>query len=134
MTGDGTIIARIVSAQNVFTNTKIGVMMRDGATPTSPQAITANAIGAIYFQYRSSTGGSTSSYLGPSVSLPYWVKLVRQGSTFKSYSSSDGVNWSQVGSTVTISSMGSTIYVGLAVSSVHSTDVTTVVFDNVSIQ
>jgi hypothetical protein len=66
------------------------------------------------------------------VTLPYWVKLVRSGSTFTGFASPDGVNWAQVGASQSIN-MAPNVYVGLAVSSNDTSRLTTATFDNVSI-
>jgi RHS repeat-associated protein len=63
---------------------------------------------------------------------PNWLKLVRSGSTFSGYESTDGVNWIQVGTNQTIS-MATSIYVGLTVGSTSATTVYTGTFDNVSL-
>jgi len=60
------------------------------------------------------------------------VKLVRSGSTFGTYTSLDGVNWTQFGTNQTIS-MGQNIYVGLGVSSGNTAVLATATFDSVSI-
>jgi len=62
---------------------------------------------------------------------PYWIRVVRNGSTFTGYFSSDGVNWTQQG-TVSIS-MASNVYIGLAVSSRNNSQLCTATFDNVSV-
>ncbi len=46
--------------------------------------------------------------------LPYWLKLVRSGSSFAAYISPDGVDWTQIQSSETIS-MGTNVYIGLVV-------------------
>src|SRR5262249_47797219 len=63
---------------------------------------------------------------------PVWVKLVRQGDTFTGYDSFDGVNWYQVGPTLTIA-MPTTALAGLAVTSHNDGAVTTATFTNVSL-
>jgi len=71
------------------------------------------------------------------LTLPYWVKVVRSGSTFSGYNSLDGVNWTQVGTAQTIN-MAQNVYIGLAVSSddwasSNPPTLATATFDNVSI-
>src|SRR5438445_1591763 len=87
--------------------------------------------GTIYTEVRTSTGGSTVLGGGVGVTLPYWVKVSRSGSTFTSYTSSDGVTWVQRGSQAI--SMGQNVYVGLAVNSGSASALATATFDNVSI-
>src|SRR5438445_586614 len=88
--------------------------------------------GTIYTEVRTSTGGSTVLGGGVSATLPYWVKVSRSGSTFSSYTSLDGVTWTQRGTSQTIS-MGQNVYVGLAVNSGSASAAATATFDNVSI-
>ncbi len=84
------------------------------------------------FQYRSATAGSTNYTFAPNITLPYWFRLVRQGSMFSAYASSDGASWSQVGSPATIP-MATAVYVGLAVSAEASSGLTTATLDNVTL-
>jgi hypothetical protein len=66
------------------------------------------------------------------VTLPYWVKVTRSGNTFTSYTSSDGTNWVQLGTSQTIN-MAQNVFVGLAVNSGTTTDLASATFDNVSL-
>src|SRR5262249_52764803 len=84
------------------------------------------------FAYRATTANNTASTSGSGISLPYWVKLVRQGTSFSGYASPDGSVWTQIGSTATIS-MPSTVYVGLARSSLNQSSTTPAAIDNVSV-
>jgi RHS repeat-associated protein len=86
-----------------------------------------------YFYYRSTTGGSISYQSGgpSSPAYPYWVRLTRTGNTISAFASADGVNWSQVGTSVTIN-MASSIDVGFGAPS-QSSSQGTATFDNVSI-
>src|SRR6516164_4779783 len=87
----------------------------------------------IYFTDRASTGGNTTTQSQSNVNLPYWVKVVRSGSTFSGYASVDGVNWTQVGTTQTIT-MAQNVYIGLAATSNSNNSTTeTATFDNVSV-
>ena len=91
-----------------------------------------SAYGTIYFDARTSTGGSTNTYASVSEALPYWLKVSRSGSSFSSYTSSDGVNWTLLGTSQTIS-MAQNVYVGLAVNSGTASALATATFDNVSV-
>src|SRR5260370_17119667 len=68
----------------------------------------------IYQSQRTTTGAGATYQSYGNGSVPYWVKVVRSGSTFTAYSSLDGVNWSQLGTSQTIS-MAQSGYVGLGV-------------------
>src|SRR5262249_21773591 len=84
----------------------------------------------LLFESRTCTGCVSSSTPGALVTAPYWVWIVRQGSTFSGWASSDGVHWSFVAS-ATIS-MASTVYLGLAVSAGTNTILNTSTFSNVA--
>src|SRR5208337_1828529 len=132
LSGDGTIVARVVSLQGV-SYSQAGAMIRETLDPSATNVYTQFHQGQVYFTFRSSSGGSTSQTGGgPSTPLPYWVKVVRSGSTFSGYASSDGVNWVQEGTSQTIT-MAQNVYIGLAVSSGYNQILETVTFDNVSV-
>jgi IPT/TIG domain len=134
LSGDGTVVARLVSLQGGTGYVSAGVMIRNTLDAGSANAKTAYwaTYGAIYFDERATSGGGTSEPGAVSMTLPYWVKVSRSGSTFSSYASVDGVGWAQVGTSQTIS-MGQTVYVGLAVTSGSSTALATATFDNVAV-
>lgn len=132
MTGNAEIVAKVVSIQNTDGWAKGGVMMRETLSPDSEQALMAvSSANGLAFQRRTSTGGASTHTGGAAVAAPYWVRLVRQGTTFTGYASSDGLSWTQVGSAAI--SMVPTIYVGLAVTSHNSSVSCTSVFNNVFI-
>ena len=66
------------------------------------------------------------------ISAPYWVEIVRSGSNFSCYYSSNGTSWTQCGSTTAIT-MTDPIYVGLVVTSHADPTLCTATFDNVSV-
>jgi hypothetical protein len=132
LAGDGEIVARVASLQNVDAWTKGGVMMRDALGAGSAQAtMFASALKGTAFQRRVTAGGLSTSTSGPAAFAPYWVKMVRIGASFTGSVSADGVTWTQVGSDTIL--MGDTIAVGLAVTSHSASAVATVTFDNVTV-
>ena len=116
--GDWAIVARLVSVQGNSTNGAAGVMIRQTLDATALNAKTADwpAFNGIYFDLRQTQGGSTLEPGGVSAAMPKWVKVARNGNSFTSFYGSDGVNWTQIGSSVTIN-MASSVYFGLAVTS-----------------
>jgi RHS repeat-associated protein len=136
LSGDGYIVARVVSMPGATTYEQAGVMIREtlnAGAASACVAYQANQSPPVYLFVRSTTGGSTSALAGSgNVSLPYWVKLVRSGNSFRGYMSPDGLNWAQVGSSQTIN-MAQSVYVGLGVSSDITSTLGTAVFDNVSV-
>ena len=134
LSGDGTLVARLVSVQGGSVYAAPGVMIRETLNAASTNAETAEwpAYTEISFDVRASTGGSTSASGTLGVTLPYWVKVTRSGNSFSSYTSSDGVNWTQRGTSQTIT-MAQNVYVGLAVNSGSASALATATFDHVSL-
>src|SRR6202166_211384 len=134
LTGDGSIVARLVSLQGGSGCVSAGVMIRETLNAGSTNAKTADwrTYGGIYFDVRTTTGGSTTEPGSLTVTLPYWVKVTRSGRSFNSYTSLDGVTWVQLGTSATIS-MAPNVLVGLAVNSGSTSALATATFDNVSI-
>jgi regulation of enolase protein 1 (concanavalin A-like superfamily) len=130
LTGDGQIVARVATLQNTNVWAKGGVMIRETLTAGSSYAMMLVTPGSgSAFQRRLATGATYLHNAGPNVVAPYWVRLVRSGNTITGYVSSDGVNWTQVGSDTF--SMASTVYIGLAVTSHNSAALCTATMDNV---
>ena len=132
VTGNCTMIARVVSVQNVDAWSKAGIMIRSSLNANAANAFISVTPGnGVTWQYRTSNGGSTGNSATGGINAPYWVKLVRSGSTFTGYRSPNGVTWTQQGSAQTIS-MASTVFVGLALTSHNANNLCTAEFDNVS--
>lgn len=133
--GDGEIIARVVSTDFINTDGKAGVMMRDSGTTTSPYALVAVTPGSgVTFQYRAteSTAAVVKATIN-GVAAPCWVRLVRSGGNFSAYYATDldGVAgaWQAVGAAQAITFAGATNTIGLAVTSKVDATVCTTVFD-----
>ena len=133
LAGDGTLVARV--GVQPGSATQGGLMIRETFNPESTYANTMTNGPALQFGLRAITGGGTSAEgsTGIASSQYYWVKLTRAGSTFSSYSSPDGVNWTQVGKNQTIS-MAANVYAGLVVGSGGTSSLATATFDNVSLK
>ncbi|OWK38305.1 LamG-like jellyroll fold domain-containing protein [Fimbriiglobus ruber] len=132
MTGDGSIVARVASQGNTSTWAKAGVMIRNDLTAGSAQALMAITPGnGAAFQYRTTAGGSSSNANTAGPVAPEWVKLTRTGNTLTGYYSADGVTWTQEG-TATIT-MGTTVYVGLAVTAHNAGALSASTFDHVTV-
>jgi len=122
---------RVASLTNTDAWTKGGVMIRETLSAGSKHAAMFVSPGkGLAFQRRVSTGGATTSTGGGAGTAPFWVRIVRSGNTFSAYSSTNGSSWTLVG-TETIS-MGSTVYVGMALTSHRDGTLATGTFTNVS--
>lgn len=133
LSGDGTIVARIISEQG--SSGQAGVMIRDTLDPAAANAFVAYVPANRYpFLFdrpsadQSEANTSNSSY----TAMPCWVKVVRAGTNFTGYLSSDGVNWVEIGWPQAVN-MGSNLYVGLGVDGGDPATIVTATFDNVSV-
>jgi RHS repeat-associated protein len=131
LSGDGAIVARVVSLSG-SSSAQAGVMIRETLGASSTNAFAFEYAGSIVTTERLTTGASTSYQPYSSVSLPYWVEVIRSGNTFTENASSDGVNWVELGTPQTIP-MAQSVYIGLAVASLDNSALATATFDNVSI-
>ena len=140
LTGAGSIIAKVLSVDNTDPWVKAGVMIRETLDPGSkfaavyitPTNADGTATNGCRFQVRTNTDGNATSDSSPNmvatpeqlaITAPYWIKLERDvAGNFRGYYSSDGVNWQSLVLRPSIS-MGSNIYIGLALTS-HDAAVT----------
>ncbi len=131
LTGDGTIIAHVVSMQNTNSWANAGIQMRDSLNANAMEAsAVVTPVNGVVMTHRNTTGATTDGFF-QNGGAPVWLKLVRSGSTFTSYQSDDGVTWTMIGTTTI--NMGQTIYVGLVGTAKNSSTTNTIMFDNVSI-
>ncbi len=131
LSGDGTILARVVSTSNQYA--QAGIMIRETLDAGARSMFAGYDGGYIDTIFRTTTGGTPSSARNSgSLSLPYWVKLARSGSSLTAYQSLDGLNWLQIGTSQTMN-MAQNVYVGLAVSSGTTGALYTGTIDSLSI-
>jgi hypothetical protein len=129
--GDCEIRARVATQQNTDIWAKSGVMIRENLTAGAKHAMMVLTPGnGLAFQYRTAAGGASTHVAGGTGTAPYWVRLVRSGSTITAYKSTNGTNWTTVGS-VSIS-MTTSVNIGLAVTSHVDATLNTSTFDNVT--
>ncbi len=132
LTGDGSIVAQVTGEDYVSSWTKAGVMMRETLAAGSRHAFMLVSPGkGLAFQRRLSTGGTSTNTSGGAGTAPQFVRLTRAGTTFTASRSIDGTTWTTVGSDTI--GMGSTIYVGLAVSSHVAATLATATFASTAI-
>ena len=130
LSGDGTIVARLVSLQG-SSAAQAGIMIRETLDPGANHVYLFAYSSALWMTERSTTGASSSYQSFASVTLPAWMKLARSGNVFSLYGSSDGVNWTLLTSQTV--SMAANVYVGLAVSNRTTSSLATGTFDSVSV-
>lgn len=131
LTVNGELIARVAALQNTNTWAKAGVMVRASTAANSVNAFMAITPGnGATFQSRSTTGGTSTSVVSSGKVAPYWVRLVRNGTSVTGWISPDGVTWTQVGAAVTIP-LGATPVIGLGVTGHNNAVRALTIFDQV---
>lgn len=121
--GDAEVFARVDALSYAHAWSKAGVMIRSSLAANSAHAFALVSAGkGIAFQRRPATGSASVSTAGPWGTAPYWVRLVRAGSTVTASVSANGTSWTTVGSDTI--SLGQRAYVGIAVTS-HNTSAAT---------
>ena len=126
--GDVDLRVRVVSLGYTDVWAKAGIMIRESLTADARHAFAAASAGAGYaFQRRPDPGGPSEHTSGGAGAPPGWLRLIRKGSQFQAYRSSNGWTWKLIGSDTI--PMNETVYVGLAATSHNASASTTAVFD-----
>ena len=118
LTGSGTITAKVESLENTDPFAKAGLMVRNTLDPDSVNAaLLLTPENGVRFQYRSSDGGATDRDFVLDLVAPLWLRLERDvAGNFRGYYSSDGINFQALDLRPSVS-MGSAVYIGLALTS-----------------
>ncbi len=125
-----TFVARITSA-TVATG-QAGVMLRQSTAAGSPYAGLFVSGGNLTFRSRTTADAAATAGITVSgVSLPVWLKLVRIGNSITGHRSTDGLNWTQVGSQTL--ALGGATHIGVAVASGASGTLNTVGVDQLDL-
>lgn len=133
LVGDGSIIARVSLQDTTGSWAKAGVMIRESTDVNARQAVmVVSPTNGIAWQYRHNIGGNgVTTVAAADQAAPVWLRLVRAGNTFTGSWSSDGVTWTQAGSTTVL--MGSTAVIGLVSTSDNATLLNRSEFTNVTV-
>jgi len=141
LTGAGSIIAKVLSVDNTDPWAKAGVMIRESLDPGSKFAAVYLTPGnGCRFQARMTTGGDATSDTSvvsteqTAITAPYWVKLERDiGGNFRASYSSNGSTWTSMTWNPQYITMGSNVYIGLALTSHNNSVTCEAKFSNVTI-
>ena len=127
--GDAELVVRVRSLTAADAWTKAGLMFRSSVDAGSAHvSLFVTPANGVRMQWRTSTGGSSSTSGNNTLGAPQWLKLVRAGNTFSAFRSGDGATWELV-HRAEIALPGS-VRAGLAVTSHHATTATTASLDN----
>ncbi|VAW43290.1 hypothetical protein MNBD_CHLOROFLEXI01-1017 [hydrothermal vent metagenome] len=131
LAGDGEIIANVASLTGGGSIPKAGVMIRESLADDAIQISALVRGNRIRVYERTTTGGSTAELNGANNGAPEWLRIERTGNTFDLYRSNNGTSWTLMQSrTVT---MGTNVFIGLAVTGNSTTTLATGTFDNVAV-
>jgi len=128
LTGNGSIVARVVSVNG---GGWAGVQIRETCGAGSKKVVLKTQLQPlIRSEIRQTTNGShiTSQILRQGVR---WLKIVRTGNRFDTYTSVEGTSWRAAYSTTL--AMGSTVQIGLFSESKNFSTTTEAKFDNVAV-
>jgi hypothetical protein len=131
--GNGEIVARVLSVQNTDPAAKAGIMIRESLAANSRHVLMSLTPSGAVLRARSNV---QITYGDPNIKAPYWVRLVRGGShhdEITAYESADGLTWVQLAPPIVLSNLATDVYVGLAVTSHNGGQLNTSTFDNVLI-
>jgi hypothetical protein len=128
-TGNIELTANVASQTNTSNYAVAGLMIRSSLNPDATCAlISVSPLNGVNFTARSSDGSGTNTTLGPSIASPTYLRIVRSGTSIAGYQSADGSNWSLIG--IIQITLPDTYYVGLAVSSNSSPNLSSATFDH----
>jgi hypothetical protein len=134
LAADGKMSAQVVTQSNTSVWAKAGIMLRQNNSAGSPfyfAAVTPS--NGIHIYYRATQDGSTSDAVPITGTVPAYLLISRVGTTFATYTSTDGVNWTLLaGSSVTVSMTGA-VLAGLAVTAHSASALSTVTFNAVTV-
>ena len=134
-TGDGAMTVLVTGLQNSDPGSgwaKAGLMFRNDRTAGSAGvSVVATAGQGVSFQWRSTSGGTSSSSVLSGVTAPVWLKLVRSGTNFSGYYSPDGNQWVRVGSQLI--SLNNTVMAGFDVTTHNLSALNHATFTNFSL-
>jgi autotransporter-associated beta strand protein len=132
MSGNMTITARLTGLNDSNNSSKDGLMMRQSLAAGSPYVMIAKEGSSIVKMiWRSGANANTTLGNQISATVPQWLRLVRTGTNFTAYYSTDGNTWTATGDNCVVS-LSDPIYVGLAACS-RSTAIVDTNFQNVNV-
>ena len=131
--GDFDFKVRLSSLELADAWSEAGLMAREDLSPGSISAgvLATPSISGAFFESRSTTNGISTLSGGFPVNYPNtWLRLKRAGNLLTGFGSSDGQNWTQLGSLT--ASLPPSIYFGFVVSSYNTNQLTTADFRDFS--
>jgi len=116
--GDADLISKVAGMDDVSPSNKAGIMIRESVDANSRSVFLGlTSGGQLVFLNRQNTGGNTITVANQQgYAPPYYLKILKRGTEFLGYVSTDNTNWTLIGTTINqMTSDG--IHGGLAVTS-----------------
>jgi len=142
LSGDQTLIARVMGQNHTTPKTRVGLMFRDSTAADAACVVLDIKPNGGYGLYTRSPAGAapiwvagTSSGVYSSMKEPNWLKLVKHGNTFTAYTSTwiSSPNWVKFSTPVTVPLSGN--YLGGVVVCSHDPNSLSICsFDHVSVE
>lgn len=131
--GDADIIARISDLDAKHPWTKAGLMVRSSLANDSAHAfVMVTGANGLSLQGRSQAGAFSQQFNAIGGVAPVWLKIERRGVVINAYTSSNGTQWSPLGSAVV--TLSNAAYIGLAVTSHDDWQMAAATFDGIAIR
>lgn len=129
VSGDFDLSVRVESLLRTGNNARAGLMARTDTFLDSPNVMIEAVPDRFIFQYRPTAGGTTTAVASPRPPTAFpnsWIRLVRSGSVFTGYSSTNyGVFWDQISSVDTgANPVPTDLLVGLVASANNAAETT----------
>ncbi len=129
---NGQVITRVTGFDATGSGARAGLMFRDSTAADSPYVmLTLTPSAGVRWEYRTTSGAAATLAATASGSAPLWLKIVRSGNTFTAFTGSDGVVWSQVGTSMNVP-LSSSALSGLVSTSGSQTALNEARFDSVT--
>jgi hypothetical protein len=131
--GNATLVTQVSSLTNTSASAQAGLMIRNDTSAVSAfVGAFVTPTSGIELVTRTADGGTAGQTTLAGTLAPEYLELSLAGSTVTAYYSSDGVTWSQLGSSQTIT-LGSSPLIGLAAASANNSLTTTASFSKLDI-
>lgn len=139
LVGDGSIVAKLTYANKPYPWSKAGIMIRESLQPNSAYSMLMyTPLHHTRVQQRSATGAYSTDdpNMNPDgyehiYNLYKWFKITREGNLITSYCSLDKINWVQMAQQAI--TMGTQVYLGMAVSGASPTYPSRAIFDSITV-
>jgi len=130
------LAAHITAQTNTSVSAKVGLMFRLSTDPSAPYyAIYVTPSSGVEVQYRAAQGNSAGN-AGAAIAgatVPQYLRVLRAGTTFTAYTSTNGVNWTLVpGSSKTLPNLTGSLLLGMAITAHNGAKVSTATLDGVT--